>query len=223
MTDSVVLFSLLDLSDRQMEFLIKLFVVLLCLPVHEMAHAFTAWKLGDPTGKEAGRLTLNPFKHLDPLGAAMIFFVGFGYAKPVPVNIRKFKNPKVGFAITAVAGPLSNLIMAFISLGILRIMYLIEGTSVDVLILSSYIFPTVAFINIALAIFNLIPVPPLDGSRVIMAFLPDKAYVKLLQNERYLMIALFAAMFVLGEAGYSPISFLAEKVYGLMTMLLFGA
>ena len=88
MTDSVVLFSLLDLSDRQMEFLIKLFVVLLCLPVHEMAHAFTAWKLGDPTGKEAGRLTLNPFKHLDPFGAAMIFFVGFGYAKPVPVNIR---------------------------------------------------------------------------------------------------------------------------------------
>lgn len=171
-----------------------IFVVLLTLPVHEFAHAFAAVKLGDPTPKYQKRLTLNPFAHLDPIGSLMILIFGFGYAKPVQVNMRNFKNPKKGMAITAFAGPLANIIVALVmtilQFALLAIFPYNNITSNIVVFLS-----VVAAVNVSLAVFNLLPIPPLDGSRLMGAFLPDRIYYKVMQYERYIMIGVFILLF----------------------------
>jgi len=178
-----------------------LFNVFVTLPIHECAHGFVAYKLGDNTAKYQGRLTLNPFAHIDYVGALSMLIVGFGWAKPVPVNAGYFKKPKVGMAITALAGPASNLILAFISLLLSNVVMLI-GTAVGnetFLTVCWWIICTfwfIAEINTYLAIFNLIPIPPLDGSRILSAFLPDKYYYKLMQYERYTGLIVFALVYV---------------------------
>lgn len=177
--------------DFLIQLLVKAFILLCVLPVHEFAHAFVAVKLGDDTPRLQGRLTLNPLRHLDLWGALLILFTGFGYAKPVPVNIRNFKNRKRGFALTAAAGPISNLIMALIYF-LLANLCALSGASI-MQILYSFLY-YVGVININLAVFNLLPIPPLDGSRLITVFVPDKYYYKLLQYERYIMIALFVLL-----------------------------
>ena len=153
------------------------FVVLCVLPLHEFAHGWVACKLGDPTAKNAGRLTLNPFKSLDPLGALAILLVGFGWAKPVPVNPRYFKNPKRGMALTALAGPLSNLLAAL--LGAFLATGLAAGSARHGFNAATYFIFQVLYyyvvVNISLAVFNLVPVPPLDGSRIVGMFLSDRA------------------------------------------------
>ena len=186
----------------------SVFVVFCTLPIHEFAHALVADKLGDPTARRNGRLTLNPFAHLDLWGCLMIILVGFGYAKPVPVNMRNFKNPKAGMALVALAGPLSNLVMAIIFL-ILRWVFWTYGNS-DFTVIVTYFFYYAAFINVSLAVFNLLPIPPLDGSRIATALIPNETYYKIMQYERYIMIGLFVLL--LTGVLTKPLSFLSGLV-----------
>ena len=159
---------------------VLVFVTVCCLPVHECAHAWMAEKLGDPTGRLKGRISLNPMDHLSLMGTVMLFVFGFGYAKPVPVNPRRFKNPKAGMALTALAGPLSNVLMAFVFMmlrGVSTILYVrTELLFADV---AQSFFFFAAQINISLAVYNLIPIPPLDGSRIINLIIPSKYYFKI--------------------------------------------
>lgn len=183
--------------------------VLLALTVHEAAHGFAAYKLGDMTARNEGRLSLNPLAHLDPIGTIMMLLVGFGWAKPVPINSRYFKKPKRDIAITAVAGPFANLVTAFVAtlLGaaVLRFMpgevwmdYW-HGGKLSILILVYTFFDMLAKLNIGLAVFNLIPLPPLDGSNILVAFLPPKAasqYLKVRYYTRYIFLGLIVLSYL---------------------------
>lgn len=171
--------------------------VLIILALHECAHALAAYKLGDPTAKNLGRLSLNPIKHLDPLGAICMIFFHFGWAKPVPINARNFKKPKRDFALCALAGPLSNLIFAFIFAFIYLLMFALLR---DVVFTSDFLFALVEnlllfvylfhIINIGIGIFNLIPIPPLDGSRILNVVLPPKYYFGIMRYERKIYLGL---------------------------------
>ena len=182
--------------------ILSLLSVLLILPLHELAHGFVAYKLGDPTAKNLGRLTLNPIKHLDPLGALSLVLLRVGWAKPVPINTRYFKKPKRDMALVALAGPLSNLILAFLLVPLwLALKNLYVSTYIDTSILSRVLYTLINFvgtlhiISISLAIFNLIPIPPLDGSRILSAFLSTKANMWIYKNERKIHLALLIWLF----------------------------
>lgn len=196
---------------------VRVFVVFCVLPIHEFAHAYIANRLGDSTARLKGRMTISPMAHIDPIGALMIFLVGFGYAKPVPVNMRNFRKKdknasehdniyyysatprydpgyaKRCMALVSLAGPLSNLIMAFISLIFMNIAKVMPYSTLIAIIY--YFFLFCASININLAVFNLIPIPPLDGSRILSVILPDKIYFKIMQYERYIMIGIMLLLF----------------------------
>lgn len=179
----------------------SLIIIFLSLPVHECAHGFVAYKLGDPTAKYQGRLSLNPLKHIDYIGAAMILLVGFGWAKPVEVDMRRFKNPKTGMALTALAGPASNLLLALIALFIANLLNYVfpfygNNTGTTILIWAITVLFLIAQINVSLAVFNLIPIPPLDGSRILNAFLPDRIYYRLMRYERYTFLAIFVLVYI---------------------------
>ena len=167
----------------------RLFVIFCTMPIHEYAHALIATKLGDQTPRLSGRLTLNPMAHISPLGALMIVLCGFGYAKPVSVNPRNFKDSKKGMALTAIAGPISNLIMGFLFVFLSELFYSLEPS----LLTSSfyYFFYFAAVVNVNLAVFNLLPIPPLDGSRILQLLIPAKYYYKFLEYERYIVIVVF--------------------------------
>lgn len=197
-------------------FLARLFVVFCTLPVHEYAHAFVADKLGDKTARLSGRLTLNPMAHIDILGAIMILFVGFGYAKPVPVNPRNFKNPKKGMALTALSGPFSNILMAVVFMFLSNVLSLF-GSSLFVQAFYVF-FSFAASINIGLAVFNLIPIPPLDGSRVLELLIPDKYYYKFAQYERYIVIVIFG-LIVFGVLD-APLAFLQNHLYSALNYIV---
>ena len=163
----------------------RAFVVFVCMPVHELAHGWAAYKLGDDTAKLQGRLTFNPFAHLNPIGTIMIFLFGIGYAQPVPINPIKFKDYRKGIALTAFAGPASNLVMGLISAFIYAFFAMLtKKTGSDALFIISLLFMQAAMVNVSLAVFNLIPIPPLDGSRILAMILPDKAYEKYFRYER---------------------------------------
>ena len=168
----------------------SLVVVFLTLPIHEWAHGFAATKLGDPTPRYQGRLTLNPFAHIDYIGALCICLFGIGWAKPVQVNPRNFKNPKTGMAITAFAGPAMNIIVATIAVFFANLVAFLTNSYSDFALYTILFFVNVAEINVFLAVFNLIPVPPFDGSRILFSVLPDKYYWRVMQNERILMFAM---------------------------------
>ena len=172
------------------------FIIFFVNPIHEYAHAYAAYKLGDNAAKACNRLTLNPFASFDLLGALCMLFVGIGWAKPIPINPRNFKNPKKGMAISAMWGPLTNLILAALSMLIYNAVYKFApyGSSVTYYICTALIY--IAQINAMLAVFNLIPIPPLDGSRIMAGILPDKYSMWMYKYERYIQIALFVVLFV---------------------------
>ena len=174
--------------------LIQIPVVLACLTIHEFSHGYVAYILGDDTAKRAGRLTLNPLKHLDVLGAIMLIIVKIGWAKPVPVNPYNFKDMKIGMAITAAAGPASNFLFAIIAAFLYR--SLMSGFPPSIL---TYTLQMLVIINIALGLFNLIPFPPLDGSKIIGGFMPDEIFFRWMQWERkgaYLLMIIFGISFL---------------------------
>ena len=172
-------------------------VILICLPVHECAHGLVAYWLGDPTAKREGRVTLNPIKHIDIVGSICLLVAGFGWAKPVPINVAYFKNPKLGMAVSSLAGPVSNFLMASVSIMFYKLVYYfnLHNGSNGFRDIVEMIFYHMVIINIVLCIFNLIPVPPLDGSRIFTAFLPRKAYFGIMKYERYLFIVLAVVIF----------------------------
>ncbi len=149
-------------------------LVLVMQPVHELAHAWVATRLGDDTPRWHGRLTLNPLKHLDMFGTLTLVLFGIGYAKAVPINPRNFANPKRGMALTALAGPVSNLLMALLSLLLFRIVRLATGNEQIVVLAGVALVNVFAYVNLNLAVFNLLPIPPLDGFRIFGAILPGR-------------------------------------------------
>ncbi len=194
-------------------YILRIPIVLLSLSVHEVAHGYAAYKLGDPTARNLGRLSLNPLKHLDPIGAICMLLFRFGWAKPVPINTRYFKKPKRDMALSALAGPLSNLIMAFIAyiisryilyfggnggnLGVDSYFSLIPLTEAGKILYVLYLFFETFFVlNISLAVFNLLPIPPLDGSRILFVLLPDKIYFAVMKYEQIIYFALMGCLFI---------------------------
>lgn len=196
----------------------RLFVVFCTMPIHEYAHALIATKLGDETPRLSGRLTLNPFAHIDLLGALMIFLCGFGYAKPVSVNPRNFKDPKKGMAITAIAGPTSNLIMGFffVFLTVLVQNVFYKANLMIVYPVISFLYFAAA-INVNLAVFNLLPIPPLDGSKILQLLIPAKYYYKFLQYERYVVIVVF--ILILSGVLSTPLSIISSLFLDLFTSI----
>ena len=195
-----------------------LFPALVCITLHELSHGFVAYKLGDNTAKDRGRLTLNPLKHLDVMGLLMLLVFHVGWAKPVPVNMYNFKNPKRGMALTALAGPVSNFLITLVFMFLFGFAYTI--------VLAHYSEPgyyllqmlqLTAYISLGLGMFNLIPIPPLDGSKVLLFVISDSSYQKLMRYERYGMILmiLLVSTGVIGK----PLSAAIEYIYNLLIPL----
>ena len=174
---------------------------LVCIILHECAHGFAADRMGDPTARHSGRLSWNPFRHIDAFGLLMMVTVGVGWAKPVPVDPRNFKHPKRGMAVTALAGPLSNFILSIAALFLGSVLYQAPLTDVNGAVWQIYLFVLsllvrIAVLSVGLGIFNLIPIPPLDGSKVLLSLLPDRIYFRVLHYERYIMIAVVVAVWM---------------------------
>ena len=186
--------------------------MLIVIPFHESAHALISWKLGDSTAKDMGRLSMNPLRHFDPLGALCMLVGGVGWAKPVSINPYNYKNPKVGMALSAAAGPASNLLLAWVSMILYKLCWY-SGLGDTVPVLTMFLYYMVAM-NLSLAVFNLLPVPPFDGSRIALLFLPQRLYFRAMKYERYIMLAVLALVF-LGLLD-APLSWLVNGMWRLM-------
>ncbi len=186
-------------ADALIMVLCSIPIIILALCVHESAHGLAAKWMGDPTAYNLGRISLNPVKHLDPIGAIMMFLFGFGWAKPVPINARHFRNPKGGMAVSALAGPLSNVVcsyfffVAFVLMGKLTTPQ--SKTAVTLLTALMLLCYVGYLLNLSLAVFNLIPVPPLDGSRILFVLLPAKAYFAVMKYERFIYFGVMLLVF----------------------------
>ena len=210
-----------------MQFLLSVPVIILILSVHEYAHGLVAKKLGDPTAYNLGRLTINPIKHIDPIGFVMFLLIGVGYAKPVPINSRNFKKPRRDMALVGAAGPISNVILALIFMIFLKIFSLclpliIENGAAWSLTASGYFVEILylgVYYNIAFALFNLIPAPPLDGSRILYAFLPSKILFKVQQYERYFFWGVLIIMLIFSMLGISVIAKITTAIISLLFKL----
>ncbi len=210
------LWSALDFGSM-LDMVLRLAAVLLCLTVHETCHGLAAYALGDPTARRAHRLSLNPLRHIDWFGLLMMFAAGFGWAKPVPVNPNYFKKPKQGMALTALAGPVSNFLLALLMLLAARIFCDVAAYSETNQRILDFLL-MVAVLSIGLGLFNLVPIPPLDGSKVLFAVLPDRAYDWLMRNERYGMLLLFALVFF--DVGSNALSKTIQWVFDLFCRMV---
>ncbi len=203
--------------------------ILLALTVHEVAHGWMAMKLGDPTARNLGRLTLNPLKHLDPVGTLCMIFFHFGWARPVPINSRYFRKPRRDVALTALAGPVSNILMGLGGILLFRIFLTVfsahpaEGFLFNIQLSTLTLLQYFYSLNISLAVFNLLPVPPLDGSRIFLTFLPPKYYFGIMQYERYIQLALMAMLYLglLNRPLRFLVNGLAEMLFWLVELLPF--
>lgn len=219
------IFQLLSSPKGFVSFLLSLPCILIALSGHELAHGWMAWKLGDPTARNLGRLTLNPLKHLDPMGTLAMVLFGFGWARPVPINPRYFKNNRRDFALTALAGPLANFIMGFIGLLLAHIIVLLIGvfapkTSFGASVWQAIFDMALTFctINLSLGVFNLIPVPPLDGSRIFLVWLPPKYYFGVMKYERYIQLGLMVLLWF-GFVSV-PLGYAVRGIYAAMDWLI---
>lgn len=198
--------------------------LLIALVCHEVAHGFVAYLLGDPTAKSQGRLTLNPLKHLDPIGTVAFFFVHFGWAKPVPVNPNYFKNPRQGMLLTAIAGPGTNFLLATLfalAMHIMQTIPFMSGSVTESILVPLYgMCQAGVFVNIILGVFNLIPIPPLDGSSVLAYFLPPQAAYKYMSLSRYGFLILIGIIIVSRYSGYNLVGEVILPIVRGMTTLL---
>ena len=202
-------------------------VILISLSAHEASHGYIAYKMGDPTAYNLGRVTLNPLKHLDPMGSLCMLVFGYGWAKPVPINARYFRKPKYGMAFTAIAGPVSNILIGIIGAIFYSVtLFLLSVFAADILanemltnvltVLLNF-FYYLGFMNFVLAVFNLIPIPPFDGSRFFSLFLPEKIYFSMMKYERYIMIGILLFMIVCSRLfNFSPFGWVADKLFDLI-------
>lgn len=198
-----------------LDLLLQVIPALLCIMIHEICHGAAAYALGDRTAATQGRLSLNPLRHIDWFGLLMLAVFHFGWAKPVSVDMRNFKNPKRDMAITAFAGPLSNFVLAALALFLYGLLYApLRGSDAGYFCLT--LLNTMAYLSISLGLFNLIPFPPLDGSKVLFAFLPDRAYLRLMVLERYGMLVLILLVVVMSRVfEVSPVTRAAQAVYSV--------
>ena len=215
-----------SITDMLISLIVTIPIVMLALSLHETAHGYIAWKCGDNTAYNLGRLTLNPLKHLDLVGTLCMMLVGFGWAKPVPINTRNFRDPKRGMALSAAAGPAANLLLGIISAvfyGFFYALYVFVSfkggaefllNTVALLWEISYIS---ALMNMTFAFFNLIPVPPFDGSRIAFVFLPQRLYFKVMRYEREIMYGILITLLILSYFfNFSPFSWMAGKLTNLI-------
>ncbi|MCT4663510.1 MAG: site-2 protease family protein [Tissierellales bacterium] len=182
--------------QEMLNLLMGLPALLLALTFHELGHGLASYLLGDPTAKNQGRLTLDPIAHIDPIGFFALLFFKFGWAKPVPIDPRYYKNRKLGIALTSIAGPMSNFILAVITGLIFRFAY---NAQIEFFFSNDIMFnfmSSLLIYNISLGLFNLIPIPPLDGSKILASMLPDKLEYKFYQYERYSMVILVLFMYL---------------------------
>jgi len=197
-------------TSMLLELLPKAIVLFTAMPIHECAHGYAAHKLGDNTARDQGRLTLNPFAHLDPIGSLMILVAGFGWARPVPIDTRRFAHPRRDMALSALAGPLSNLMLALLTIIVCKLLYttglLYRYEAVPVIY---FVMLQIVLINLSLAVFNLLPMPPLDGFKVFGSLLPDKAYFWVLQREHYVSMIILLIVIVPNVLNFtSPVGFI---------------
>lgn len=191
------------------QLILTVMAALVALTIHEFAHGYVAYKLGDDTAKSLGRLSLNPIKHLDPIGAMCMVLFHFGWAKPVPINPRNFKSPRKGFALTALAGPTINIVLGFFTAFFYLLAFFnfkqtdiafLNNLQENIILFLGYFFT----INIGLGVFNLIPVPPFDGSRILNVLLPDRLYFKVMKYEKQIYWGVIAWLF-LGDYVYAAL------------------
>ena len=209
--------------DSARELIITVVAVLIAISMHELSHGYVSYKLGDPTPKAEGRLSLNPFAHLDIMGTLCLIFFNFGWAKPVKVNPYYYKNHKLGMVLVAIAGPIMNFIIAFLSIMGLGIIIKVSNGYLGNISYNIYIFlQYLALINIGLGSFNLIPVPPLDGSKVLGAIIPEDKYFSYMKFEKYGYIALMLLLFIGvldAPPGYVR-EFIINGMMGLVSFIL---
>lgn len=209
--------------------LINVPIALIAIIGHELAHAWVSTKLGDPTPRYEGRLTLNPLAHLDLVGTLLMIFTGFGWAKPVGVNPMYYKDRKKGMALVAISGPLANFVMAFLGIligGILLVLGEKLGFNGNVMEIINLVFFMFSYRNLCLMVFNLIPIPPLDGSKVLGIFLPNRTYYQVLQYERYAIILIMilsltgAFNAIIGGGVRVFYTIISNAVYALISLIV---
>ena len=217
-----------DIAPSLIQFLYTLPSILIALTFHEFARGFIADRLGDPTARNLGKLTLNPLKHLDPIGTLCMILFHFGWTRPIPINSRNFKKPRRDMALVAISGPIMNLLLAFVGLLVFRILIATCGvkliTSNPLAYSNSVLTAALSFvsffvsINASLAIFHLLPIPPLAGSRLLMLALPPRAHMWVAQNERYIALVLLVLLWI--RALDKPLGFLINLVLNGMNFLI---